>query len=303
MRQAVTIEGRGLGAVAVAATLSALGHSVAMECGSDPTPAPGPIVTLNEKTLWMLGDLFGPGLLRDLCAQGVEVSRRWLRWSSPTMESVPERSLAIETGVLAARLAQSISPSRCSADLIVRAGGRRANCGSPVGTLTAFVWSLPSASVPSTGSWSATLSSLGAWVALTPRPGGGLVVQAFCRCGDAFVARRSAIEAVTALGLGVGEAAFGGAASLDAAPRLGRLWVDTACTIGDEAMAFDPMAGDSIGSAIRSTVWLSALLAADDMPLEARRRRYDWRMTLAFRDHLRARERFYREAGSREGGA
>lgn len=300
MRLAVVVEGRGLGAVAVAATLSALGHPVATERTPDPTPGQGPVVTLNEKTLWMLGDLFGPDLIPALCAQGVEVSRRRVRWSGPRIETVPERSLAIETGALALRLARRIPPGRCSGDLIVRARGRRANCGSPVGTLTAFVWNLPSASVSGAGSWSATVSSTRAWVALTPKPGGGLVVQAFCNCGDVVLARRSAIEAMAALGLRVDEAAFGAATVLDAAPRLGRLWVDAVCAMGDEAMTFDPLAGDGVGSAIRSAVWLSALLAADEMPPEMRRRRYDWRMTLAFGDHLRARERFYRAAGSRE---
>lgn len=297
MKQAIAVEGRGLGAVAAAATLSALGHPVATDCGSSATPAPGPVVALNEKTLWMLGNLFGPDLLRELYAQGVELSCRRLRWSGPRVESVPERSLAIETGVLSARLARRFLPKRCSVDLIVRARGRQENCGVPVGALTAFVWSLPPTSVPGVVLWSATLSSAGAWIALTPKQDGGLVVQAFRYRGAPVVARQSAIEAVTALGLHIDEEVFGAATLLDAAPRFGNLWVGEICAMGDEAMALDPLAGDSIGSTIRSAVWLSALLDAEDMPLEARRRRYNWRMTLAFREHLRALEHFYQMTG------
>lgn len=286
------VEGHGLGTVAAAAALSKLGHGVRRLGDSIDPHGRGPVVVLNEKTLWMIGDLFGQYVLRNLCRVGVEVGFRKLRWSGATLESVPERSLSVAAGEVAAHLLQTLGARERAHTMTIRARGRAANRGAGVGELRAFVWS-PALPRNYHMDWCATIASDQAWVSLAPDPKGRVVVQVFCPEGDSHLARDVAVDAMSIAGIAHLVEQLGDSLELDAAARLGSMWTGNCCAMGDESLALDPLAGDSVGHTIRAAVWFSSLLKVSDLSLADRSSRYCSRIRMAFAQHLSACKKYY----------
>lgn len=287
----LTVEGAGLGAIAAAASLSRAGHQVVAPDLSE-TVAGGPTLVLNEKTLWMIGNLFGQKLLSDVVADGIAIRHRRLDWNADRLEILPERSLSVDAVRLASRLARTIPAARESPQMTVRARGRRANLGIAARPLAAYVWDLP---VSSNGhlDWCATMTVGQGWAALAPAPSGGINLQVYLTGGAEPEARENGNEVLDRLGLCAQGGLDDPPRRLDASTRLGALWQEEGCPVGDEALALDPLAGDGFGHTIRATLWVSSLLGAEDISENTRRELFRRRMVDVFRQHLQICARYY----------
>ncbi|WP_299810329.1 hypothetical protein [uncultured Roseibium sp.] len=288
----MTVEGAGLGAVAAAASLSRAGHPVVAPDLSEAV-AGGPTLVLNEKTLWMIGNLFGPELLSGIVADGIAIRHRRLRWHSDRFENLPEKSLSVDAARLASRLGRTIPAAGDGPCLTVRARGRRANPGIAARPLAAYVWDLP---VSSDGhlDWCATMTVGQGWAALAPAPLGGINLQVYLTCGAEPEARTNGAEVLDYLGLDAGLMLGNPPRRLDASARLGTLWQKAGCSVGDEALALDPLVGDGVGHTIRAALWVSSLLVAGDLSDHMRREVYRRRMMDVFRQHQEICARYYR---------
>lgn len=287
----LTVEGAGLGAVAAAASLSRAGHRVVAPDLSEAV-AGGPTLVLNEKTLWMIGNLFGQELLSGVVADGIAISHRRLYWNTDQLKILPEKSLSVDAVRLASRLARTIPAARESPQMIVRARGRRANPGIAARPLAAYVWDLP---VSSNGhiDWCATMTVGRGWVALAPVPSGGINLQVYLTGGAEPEARENGTEVLDRLGLYAQGGLDDPPRRLDASTRLGALWQEAGCPVGDEALALDPLAGDGFGHTIRAALWVSSLLGAEDISENTRRELFRRRMVDVFRQHLQICARYY----------
>lgn len=287
----LTVEGSGLGAVAAAASLSRVGHPV-MAPDLSEAVAGGPTLVLNEKTLWMIGNLFGSELLSGVVAEGIAIRHRRLRWNTDRFENLPEKSLSVDAARLTSRLARTIPAAGDGPQLTVRARGRRANPGLATRPLAAYVWELP---VSSDGhlDWCATMTVGQGWAALAPAPLGGINLQVYLTCGAEPEARENGNEVLDRLGLDAHGGLDDPPRRLDASTRLGALWQESGCPVGDEALALDPLAGDGFGHTIRAALWVSSLLGAEDLSDNTRRELFRHRMVDVFRQHLQICERYY----------
>lgn len=291
MPVALTVEGSGLGAVAAAASLSRAGHPVVAPDLSDAV-AGGPTLVLNEKTLWMIGDLFGPELFSDVVAEGIAIGHRRLRWNTDRFAKLPEKSLSVDAARLASQLVRMIPAVRDNPRVTVRARGRRANLGIAARPLAAYVWDLP---LSSDGhlDWCATITVGQGWAALAPSPSGGINLQVYLTCGAEPEARENGYEVLDLLGLDAHGGLDDPPRRLDASTRLGALWQEAYCPVGDEALALDPLAGDGFGHTIRAALWVSSLLGAEDLSDSSRRKLFRRRMVDVFRQHLQNCARYY----------
>jgi hypothetical protein len=291
MRVPLTVEGSGLGAVAAAACLSHLGHPVIAQDLSKAV-AGGPILVLNEKTLWMIGDLFGPEVLSGVVAEGLGIRHRRLRWNTDQIETLSERSLSVDGAQLASRLAVTIPAAQVAPQVTIRARGRRANPGIAFRPLAAYVWDLPG-SPDGRLDWCATLTVGQGWAALAPRPSGGVNLQVYLTSGEESEARENGAEVLDILGIEGREMLDVPPQCLDASARLGTLWQEAGCSVGDEALALDPLAGDGIGHTIRAALWVSSLLVAKDLSDSMRHDLYRRRMVDVFLQHRLICARYY----------
>lgn len=287
----LTVEGSGLGAAVAAACLSRAGHSVTARKLSD-AGAGGPILVLNEKTLWMIGNLFGPEVLSGVLADGVGITHRKLRWNTDKIETLPEKSLSVDGARLASRFAATIPPAGAVPQVTVRARGRRANPGIAFRPLAAYVWNLP-VSPDGCLNWCATMTVGLGWAAVAPAPSGGVNLQVYLTSGTEPEARINGAEVLDCLGLDPRGVLEHPPLRLDASARLGTLWQDAGCSVGDEALALDPLAGDGIGYTIRAALWVSSLLGAVDLSDNMRRELYRRRMVDVFRQHRDICARYY----------
>lgn len=293
----LTVEGSGLGAVAAAASLSRAGHPVVAPDLSEAV-AGGPTIVLNEKTLWMIGNLFGPELLSGVVAEGIAIRHRRLRWNTDRFENLSERSLSVDAARLASRLGRTISAAGDGPRLTVRARGRRANPGIAARPLAAYVWDLPLSSEGHLD-WCATMTVGQGWAALAPSPSGGINLQVYLTCGAEPEARENGAKVLDCLDLDARKLLDDPPRRLDASARLGTLWQEAGCPVGDEALSLDPLAGDGIGHTIRAALWVSSLLVAEDLSDSMRRKVYSRRMVDVFGQHREICDRYYGILGNR----
>lgn len=293
-RPAILIEGVGLGALTAAASLSRLGCDV--DLPNFAVSQKAPLITLNEKTLWMIGDLFGTSTREAIVRKAVSLKSRRLLWTHERIETIPEHSLVISPACLGDTLTGEVA--RCSLKkkgLRVRVRGRSANTGQPVGRLNAFVWN-DIGLVSGDADWCATLALDESWVMLAPTPGGTFTAQVFTKLDCLDHARCSVAEALKLLGMASPTNLMDPPLHADAAPRLGQAWTEEVAHMGDECLALDPIAGDGLGHTIRMAFWLKSLLGMLDLSAEKRRSLYSGRIAMAFRQHIQHRDRFYLSA-------
>lgn len=292
-RPAILVEGFGLGAIAAAASLSKLGCNV--QFPEFAVSHKGPFLTLNQKTLWMIGDLFGMATREAIASKAVSITSRRLLWTRERFEIIPESSLVISPKCLSGVLAGEVSRCSTAEQLSAKVRGRSANKGHPIGGLTAFVWN-DLGLVAGDADWCATLALGPSWVMVSPTPGGVFTAQVFSRLDCPDHARRSASEAVQLLGLGSPRNIGYAPVRFDAAPRLGKAWTEEAVHLGDECLALDPIAGDGLGHTIRMAFWLTSLLGMSDLSAERQRALYSGRIAMVFRQHIQHRNRLYQSA-------
>ena len=292
---AISIDGNGLGAVTAAASLSRLGCAVHLP--DVKVSGKAPYVTLNEKTLWMISNLFGGPTRDDIERKAVSITSRRLLWNGDRIETVPEASLIISPSALATTLVDKVAPHSKADELLVKVRGRSANKGQPVGVLNAFVWNdlgFPSEEAD----WCATLALDRFWVMLAPTAKGTFTAQVFSELDSPDQARSVVAEALHRLDLSTAARLQDPPLHADAAPRLGRTWTEEAVHMGDECLALDPIAGDGLGHTIRMAFWLTSLICMPHLSAAKRRALYAGRIAMAFEQHLSHRTRFYRSAKS-----
>ena len=292
---AISIKGNGLGAIAAAASLSRFGCTVTLpnlKLGSS-----SPHLTLNEKTIWMIGNLFGDAPLYEIRQRSVPIKYRKLLWSGDRIEKIPEASLIISPSLLSKILVNMVSLNTSAGELLVNARGRRANQGQAVGNLNAFVWSDLGISSKNKD-WCATISLTQGWVMIAPTFEGSFTAQAFLKDKCANRARSLVEEALFHLKLQPTLKLSQPPVLADAAPRLGRTWAKDSVIMGDECLALDPIAGDGLGHTIRMAFWFISLLRLPNLSATKCKELYSGRVTMAFRQHLSHREKYYREANT-----
>ncbi len=286
------VDGTGLGAVLATVSLASKGCQMVGPKLAVPVEG-GPVLVLNEKTLWMIGDLFGAVVLRDICRDGIEITHRKLRWGGDRVEDQIEKSLSVDAARLAKRFATTVDYVQAAPALTIRARGRRANTGVAFRPMTAFVWDLPQLAGTSMD-WCATISARGTWAALAPVPSGCMNLQVYIAPGDEMEARTVGAEVLECLGMHADTVLATAPRRIDASAKFGSLWEEDGCAVGDEAFALDPLAGDGVGHTIRAALWVAALLSAEELSDGMRRELYRRRMVAAFQQHCEACGRYYR---------
>lgn len=287
----VKVTGDGLGASVAAASLARLGLQVVIP--EMERPIHGPFLTLNEKTLWVVRDLFGRVVMDEIGKSSIPICRRFISWADARLDLAPEHSLIVAPQALATALRGSRRAGEGVHDLEVRARGRSANTGKPCGQIYAFVWD--SIGVSSVNiDWCATISVRQAWVNIAPAHRGEITAQVICVRPSLELAREAASEALARIGFD--RVQIDGApvqAARCVAPRLGSPWLDDHTSMGDELLAIDPVSGDSIGHTVRSAAWFAGLLQNNSVSDVTRKRIFNTRIMAAFKDHLRHCGRYY----------
>lgn len=286
----ITIEGRGLGAAAAAASLWCSGYAVNLP--QLESEHGGPVLLLNEKTLWMVRGLFGPQVLDEICSVGTPITHRKLAWGTECIETLPEGSVSIRAAHLASAMLANVGQRSGPTEISAFARGRSANAGRATHHLQAFIWDF---SEPGgvRYDWCATISVGRCWGALVPAPEGGLCLQVYIP--SVVVAKETEVAAdlLCRLGLDPGAMLDAVPKQIDASARLGTLWDATGYRVGDEALALDPLAGDGVGHTIRAALWVGTLLRARELTESQRQQIYRRRMTAAFTQHEAVSARYY----------
>lgn len=292
-RLRIRIEGSGVSAGIVAALLRQRDYAISLEAAGKVSRR---VIAIPKPSVDLLHDLFGIEV--DRMIESCWVIKRRVSWSSAEFVEVPSVALVCEAGELARALAggglQPTPPTddgECvpgDSDWLVVAGGR--STGSRVSgghrrAISGWVGSLPGfqsdailiACVPS------------GWLFAAADPGGGIALVLM----SPFVvgaAQHTLQETVDYLWPGCGSdvVVVGGYA---AAPSF-----DPACaargriSVGDAALALDPLRGDGVGFAARGGLLAQSVIAAiaDGCDHNACLDHYAGRLMSVFRAHLNA---------------
>ena len=260
------------------------------------------LVTLNTPTLMLIQDLFGADSVARLANSGTMLERRIVAWTDEAPVAVDDQALIVPlTAFLGLEPSETRNPDdRTPPDLPVEAYGRRANDGDAAGARFAFVWRSDEIALAERRTCFVQALA-GGWVFIAAAPGGGAMIQAISPSDDVDGARAIATRAFERLPLDgmasdiLAPAPFG----FDASPRLAPDHVGGRATIGDQAIALDPVSGDGIGHILRAAVLLGALLKNDHPSLAMTT--YRARLRSSFIAHLETCERYYSRIVAPEG--
>lgn len=261
-----------------------------------PALADARLVALNLPTLMLIEDLFGAGSVSRMTASGAPLKRRIVGWTDDAAVPVDERALIVPLTVFAELEPDEFhDPDRqAMPDLTVEAYGRSANEGKSAGARFAFVWR-PDDIALAERDTCYIQAVTGGWVFVAPAPEGGAMIQAIAPSDDVEDARALAARALARLPLNftTSKALAPSPFRFDAAPRLAPDNIDGRATIGDQAIALDPVSGDGIGHIPRAAVLLGALLKDDHHHLSLAMTTYQARLRSSFIAHLETCERYY----------
>lgn len=293
------ILGGGPAGLACACLLRARGWQVDLVAAA---PAHEPVLALNEVTV---------GLLRELCGLDVEqvacahpVARRLVRWDTDRPMVMPQRTLSLPLRALrealhgravraGARLLDEAPADDAGHAWVIDARGRRSPQAGGVlrfGGRFAQAVVVPLAGPPADDA--CVLEAVdGGWLFLLPQGHGQAVLQGVAASADAGAEDTlpSLLQASRLIRPRVGEVG-GDPVRFDAMPRLGLAPArEGHLSIGDAALAFDPLSGDGLGCGLRSALLACAVVQAireGDDP-QACLDHYAARLARAAGDHVR----------------
>ena len=155
------------------------------------------------------------------------------------------------------------------------------------------MWLVSGNQIDSQNDWSATWAGPHAWVMVAPTPEGGLTVQAITQAQDRSSLREYVEEVFWNLGKCPNLNLIEPSSFTSVAPQLGEAWSAESFTIGDELLALDPLAGDGIGSTIRTSVWLAGTLRSRSLDAVTAQAIFNGRINTAFQNHISTTARYY----------
>lgn len=290
----IAVEGCGIAATTVSALLMRRGHRVTLDRAAAPSER---IVSIPRTTVKLFKDLLGVSL-EDIVVSR-PVATHHVAWESAELESLPLAAVVCDAAALSRALVISChipvrsdtefresapdwvltAKGRSSADRCISAGRRRA--------VTGWVESLPSFEVYDT--YIMTFSR--GWLFAAPHPVNGIAITVVhphdTAGGSPLQLLQDAIDECWGV-RGIRVDVRGGS-SVSAAPSYnpecaapGRL------TLGDSALAIDPLRGDGVGFALRGALLAQAVVAAiaDGQDASLCRAHYAARLARAFKEHV-----------------
>jgi flavin-dependent dehydrogenase len=299
-RPRILVLGGGLAGITAAKLLRDRGADVRIVAGPR---RPGRIVAIPIETLGLAADLFGV----DLAALqiGPRVERRRVDWAAGSAATVAQVAFVCDIADFAAALARPLRDAGClavttddDADWILEASGRPARdamrAGERVGQFARV------AGMACDRSIAVTATSTG-WVFAAPHPAGGLaVLLASPSAALGAVSRDDVAERLAEAGYVTSArdiAEIGEPESI--APALAQPpHAGARLTVGDAALALDPLRGDGAGFAFRGALLAQAVLAAIERGEDRERclAHYAGRLRAVFASHLHGCVPHYRAA-------
>ncbi|HEX4556900.1 MAG TPA: hypothetical protein VH249_23120 [Xanthobacteraceae bacterium] len=299
-RPRVLVRGDGLAGITAAKLLRDRGAEVRIVAGPR---RPGRIVAIPIETLRLAADLFEVEFAA--LQIGARVERRRVDWAAGSAATVAQVAFVCDIADFAAALARPLRDAGClavtaddDADWILEASGRPARdalrAGQRVGQFARV------AGMACEPSIAVTATSRG-WVFAAPHPAGGLaVLLASPSAARAAASRDDVADRLVEAGyvISAGDVAeIGQPESI--APALAQTpHAEARLTVGDAALALDPLRGDGAGFALRGALLAQAVLAAVERGEDRERclGHYAGRLRAVFASHLHGCVPHYRAA-------
>ncbi len=287
---AVRISGRGIAAASAARCLTARGISVSVDGAGRRR---SPVVMLGEQAQGLLTDVFAG---HDVLAQGHRVARRVVLWGADAPQAFDHAALVITGDALAAALPWPAAPVAADDPFLLSTNAPPAARMLHFGAREASA--VPVDLAPGADRAAALVEALGeGWLFLIPTGGDtGWLLSVGTPPDQGLRESRLVAPAVGAIGQV--------AARFETSPRiLEHPAASDRLTLGNAALALDPICGDGTATAVRGGILAAAVAAgitghdgpgADAQALSAH---YRAMLIAAMRRHLAVSWPFYARGG------